>query len=1289
MKLARALLIFSYGAFTIAAQTLIFREFITSFEGTDISVGIFFSSWFLWVGLGAQVVYRAKSFADRLLANFELAFLLFLPAFVLQFILIVQARELAGIESYTLLPIRTTLVLAMIVNAPISILTGMFFPVGCRWITREPHLPVSRVYILEAAGSFVGGLGVTVLLAYGVGSAAIFFVLALFILIPPLVVALPGLRPGGAGQRSEYHCAVAALCSLLLLCILICLGADVDAALMTRIRTAKWNRLFPGHAPTGSFRTAQAEYLYGFYDNQWIAVREGSVCEALPDEATAGRIAALSLCQNPHTRRILVVGSGLGLCRQLLRLPQIEHVTWSHCDSEYVRAVNKFIPDRLRIDDRRFAPLAGDVRPLLAQNEDYYDLAILNLPDATDSVLNRYYTLEFYGLLKRSLRTGGVVAARVAGGENIMGSELVNLGASTRLTLSKVFSQLVLTPGEDTWFIASDREDLTGEPGTLQDRYAAIEGAKTVFAPQGLFSVYLPDRAELAMENYSNADLPERLLVNRDVRPLAHLYSLLLSAKQSGAPVTRFVKHLALAPTVALLVPLIVFAVLRILYLLRTNYQGRVSGFDSTFLIFSAGWVGIGVVIVLMYLYQTHFGSLYLHIGVISSLFMIGMTAGAIGTRRLLVHAKISQTPKLRWQVILFAVIVLHAAVLAAVAFQPVEQSTHLFFAIAFVLAGLCGGCYFPLAAAHLAEIGLDSGPAGSKLETADHLGAAVGGLVTALLLVPVLGARVTILVFILFMLVNVPAAVIAALMPEKLSLPDTLTFRLRRLGYVLFGLCASIVLCSNLLAAAGRELSPLLPKNSAQALAGRLELRKTAAPLEGANSAEYFELYDETGELNGYIFSSEALAPEVRGFGGTMNMAVYVDASGKLIDFHIIRSNETPAYLELLTAWRRLLSGHNLFGPQPFAGLDTVTGATVSCDAILSALQSSGQRFARTVLGRDILATPAAATTGFIRDSAGVYLAAAFLITFIVIYRGGFWSRLFVLVLNLVIGGLVFNTQYSSEQIATLLSFQLPAPQLSAAFLLVAAVPFVVLLFGNVYCGYLCPFGAAQELLGHIVPRKFKPTVSTEQMQNARFVKYMVLVVLIVVFFSLRNRTTLAADPLIEVFSLHFSARYLKSTILPILLLALLASLFYTRFWCRYLCPVGAFLSLFNNLAVLKRFMPLKKFGKCEFGVTARDQADCIYCDRCRHITPPSKPHTSHTTAGKVLIASAILMAVVVSSVSLNRFVQLIPSGIDHSPVAAASGGEPRNVDVERVEKMIREGQLSGREAEFYKKVE
>jgi len=100
--IARAVMIFAFGAFTIGAQSLLFREFITTFEGNDISVGIFFCSWFLWIGFGATLVNKVEGVGQALLDRIELLFLGYVPAYIVQFVLIVEARGLAGVEPYEL-----------------------------------------------------------------------------------------------------------------------------------------------------------------------------------------------------------------------------------------------------------------------------------------------------------------------------------------------------------------------------------------------------------------------------------------------------------------------------------------------------------------------------------------------------------------------------------------------------------------------------------------------------------------------------------------------------------------------------------------------------------------------------------------------------------------------------------------------------------------------------------------------------------------------------------------------------------------------------------------------------------------------------------------------------------------------------------------------------------------------------------------------------------------------------------------------------------------------------------
>jgi hypothetical protein len=295
---------------------------------------------------------------------------------------------------------------------------------------------------------------------------------------------------------------------------------------------------------------------------------------------------------------------------------------------------------------------------------------------------------------------------------------------------------------------------------------------------------------------------------------------------------------------------------------------------------------------------------------------------------------------------------------------------------------------------------------------------------------------------------------------------------------------------------------------------------------------------------------------------------------------------------------------------------------------------------------------------------------------------------------LNLLVGGIILNAQYSTDQIATALSLQVPSLSLSGTFLLVVGVPLLVIVFGNLYCGYICPFGVVQELLGYVLPEKLKASLSAEKMQKARVFKYVILFVLVVVFFVSRNRTTLVADPLISVFGLRFTLRDFQSSVLLVVAIALVGSIFYTRFWCRYLCPVGAFLSLLNNVAILKRYLPAKRFARCEFGLTPKDQADCLYCDRCRHRTKalgPQSPVLGPVSyVSRYLVLTVLVVAVFVSTVSVRRFLQVTPSGFEQATVYVPSGtGQPRDVDMQRIRTMIQQKKLADKEAQFYKKIE
>ncbi|MBU1692909.1 MAG: hypothetical protein KKC51_02985, partial [Verrucomicrobia bacterium] len=170
--------VFSLGFFALVAQSLLFREFFSVFEGNELGFGCFFSSWLLWVGAGALVARSLTRAVHKLTDFFEWLPLVYLPAFILQLHLVQHARMLAGVQPFELFPLAKMFPVAMLANAPVSFVTGLLFTIACAWLSGAGGLPPARVYFFEALGGGAGGVAVTAALAAGWPAETIFLVLA-------------------------------------------------------------------------------------------------------------------------------------------------------------------------------------------------------------------------------------------------------------------------------------------------------------------------------------------------------------------------------------------------------------------------------------------------------------------------------------------------------------------------------------------------------------------------------------------------------------------------------------------------------------------------------------------------------------------------------------------------------------------------------------------------------------------------------------------------------------------------------------------------------------------------------------------------------------------------------------------------------------------------------------------------------------------------------------------------------------------------------------------------------
>ena len=1192
MKPFRSALILGLGFFALVAQTLLFRDFLAAFEGSELGVGSFFGSWLLWVGLGAVLGRAVAGRLGGLVERFELTVLLYIPALVVQQALIADARALGGVPAYEVYPFGRMLAVSLVANAPISLVTGLLFTLACRWWEREAALPPARVYMVEALGSFLGGIVVTLLLARGVCAESI---------IADAGIVLVAMSAIGwfAGERLKRSGASGGiLLALLAALVAVSLGGLPDRWSRASDR-ARWSRLLAAEEYRGRFTTAQAKYLYGRHGGQLVVISWGGVSETVPNIQHASEVIALGLSQHPAAKNALIVGGdSLSICLRLGKLPQIGEVVWLHPDPEYPRRLLEVLPAELKAGAERLHAPGREARDFLQSQRRRFDLVWLNLPDPTTLVLNHYWTREFFEIVRQSLAEGGVVCARLTGAENFIGQERAFLGAAALATLQSVFGHVVLKPGEESWLVASDGEGLSTAPAELRDRFANIPAAAEVYPAQGLMSLYVPDRAEFQLEAYSQtaAAAPAALLLNRDERPISLFFSLLLALRRTTL--------LSLAGTVPVLhragiwiaaCPIVIYGLLRLLYLLAPR-GGRATresitaaaAFDGRFLVFATGLAGMSLSIVLMFQYQARFGSLFLDIGLISSLFMFGSFAGSMLTERLL------RRGSGRRRGLLPGCLSLNLVVLGLVAAVS-GGAPRAAYAALFVGVGLCVGLYFPIGAARLRAAGQSPAAAGASLEMLDHWGGAAGALASGWLLLPLLGTWLTLGVLALLIGVNLVPPAVRARPPRRPAGADGFDRLVRPAGYWLLGAAASVLAASQIAAAAAAGTEEERVLEAARAMTASENLAEATAVGEDGSPLRYWIVPESDGDKGGYVFSSESLGGGVSGYGGPIAMAVYVARDGSLRDLRIVRSRETPAYVESLAGWLKGLPGHNLFRADGLEGVDAVTGATITAEAILGSLRQAGAKFALAALG--IEAEAAAPPARRPIDRPLVCLAALFGLALALRYRPRVWLRRAMLLATLVLTGFVWNLQYGSQQVIAILSGNLPGDWLSGSFFLVLVVPVAVMFFGNVYCGAVCPFGALQELVGDLRPPALETEPAKGVWRYGRTVKYVLLALLVILFGLTRDDGVLLADPLLTVFS-PLRDWWVVWFALGLVVL----SFFYRRFWCRNLCPAGAFLALLGGVRILRRLLPRTSPGRCDLGVRTVGELDCLFCDRCRH---------------------------------------------------------------------------------------
>jgi hypothetical protein len=172
-----------------------------------------------------------------------------------------------------------------------------------------------------------------------------------------------------------------------------------------------------------------------------------------------------------------------------------------------------------------------------------------------------------------------------------------------------------------------------------------------------------------------------------------------------------------------------------------------------------------------------------------------------------------------------------------------------------------------------------------------------------------------------------------------------------------------------------------------------------------------------------------------------------------------------------------------------------------------------------------------------------------------------------------------------------------------SASFILMVVVFVLTLFFGPVFCGWVCPLGSLQEWFGKLgkklFKRRFNSLIPYGVDRVLRYLRYAMLIW--VVYMTAVTGTLIFADidPYHALFNFWSSEVAIGGVI--VLAAVLLLSLIVERPFCKYACPYGALLGVFNLFRIFK---------------IRRNPSTCIDCKACDKSCPMN---ITVSTAGAV----------------------------------------------------------------------
>ncbi|OQY01337.1 MAG: hypothetical protein B6I26_04650 [Desulfobacteraceae bacterium 4572_130] len=682
-------IVIATGIYSVTAQLVIIREFLSLFAGNEFIIAIIFFNWLVLGGIGTSFQQISTKFISPSLAilSFLSLFLCFTGLFTIIFLRIFhKTLFFYGFEP----GFYKTFIFTFLLSAPYCLVLGFLLPFTLYIIKNiSSKFSSIQVYMADNIGDALGG--------------ALFSFILVFFFTPVLSVFLsciPLMYFSFILILKNKKTNIKIILCVIFVFVLILMGLGLKFENFT-LNKKNCNLEFYKDTPYGRVEVHKYMNDYTFFAN-------GVSLFNRENTKLAEEIVHYGLSQIQNHKDILFVSCVPNAFSEAIKYVP-ENIDYVEIDPEVSKAMFKF--SFLKKFDS-VSNIKDDARKYLNKTKKKYNAIIMCMENPDTFQANRYYTKQFFVLAKKHIKKNGVFVFSIKGFDNYPEKNLLKKISCLYATAKTCFKNIMILPSSETYFIMSDKP--------LNDDIPLLLSKKKINTLY-IKNYFYGDITKQRIKNLLNM-IDKNAMLNLDFEPNIIKYSF-----------NHWFSKFNSSPFVFGLICFVIF----ILYIISLRKIETI--------LFFTGFAAMSFEILIIFVFQILFGCIYLKTGIIVTVFLTGLFFGALFGEKWFggkcFIKKINKTDFKKILLNLDILIVLLILIFAGMIFFFKENLHYsIFFLYSFVFAFFCGLQFSIALKTESSLLNIDSSNRVAGFFAADLMGAGLGLILFSLIFVPFLG---------------------------------------------------------------------------------------------------------------------------------------------------------------------------------------------------------------------------------------------------------------------------------------------------------------------------------------------------------------------------------------------------------------------------------------------------------------------------------------------------------------------------------------------------------------------